>query len=346
MLGEAHAVAGHGARRLGIDGGRRFDGGAGQARALHDVIPGMVLRGGFEFIEAGGVFSDEIVIDDALFAGGGGLGIQLEDSFADAHQGRAIAAGNHLMVLGADLRCRFYQHFHGGLRIDEAFQAAFAQRVEGDDFDAAFSCISKLVQHSWTVRTGVLAKEENAVGVFEIFQDHGADRHADGFRQGDRGCLVTHVGAVGQIVVAVHACEQAVHVGGFQRGAAGGVEDDFFRIVTFQQMADFLEGLVPGDRDVVALPGFDAHRLGEAAGLFQVIIRPGEQFGHGMLGEEFGRGAAGGNFPGRGFGAVLTIFENMRGGRLGPGAADAGETVVLVLPQQLRLGAERHPLPG
>jgi hypothetical protein len=88
----------------------------------------------------------------------------------------------------------------------------------------------QLVQHARAVHAHVLAEEEDAVGLLEVVQHHGADAVADGLRQRHRGAFVAHVRAVGQVVVAVHARQQLVHIGGFQRGAAGAVEHDLLRV--------------------------------------------------------------------------------------------------------------------
>jgi hypothetical protein len=104
------------------------------------------------------------------------------------------------------------------------------QGIEGDDRHAALPNFIELMQHARAVDADILAEEEHAVGVLEILDLHRADRNADGLRQSDRRALVAHIRAVGQIVRPVHAREQLVHVGGFERGSARGVEHPLFRI--------------------------------------------------------------------------------------------------------------------
>ena len=61
--------------------------------------------------------------------------------------------------------------------------------------------------------------------MLEIIERDGADRHADAQRQSDRRALVAHIGTVRQIVGAIHPRHQRIHVGAFERAAAGTVEN-------------------------------------------------------------------------------------------------------------------------
>ena len=269
-----------------------------------------------------------------------------EDVLADAEDDGDVAAGLHLMILAADLRLLAGQHLRRVLRIDEGLEAFLADRIEGDDLDAALGGILQRMQKARTVRAGVLAEEEHRVAVAEIVEDDGADARADDLLQRDRRRLVAHVGAVGQIVVAVEAREQRVEVGGLEAGAAGGIEDDGFRIERLQLRADRGEGFVPLAGHVAVGRAVVAHRMGQAALLLEIVVVPVAQLGDGMLGEEVRRAAPRGQLPQRRLGAVLAELEGVIVGRLGPGAGDAHEALRLVLAtQRVKAAGESHSLP-
>ena len=151
---------------------------------------------------------------------------------------------------------------------------------------------------------------------------------------------MAHVGGVWEVVVAEDAPEQAVHVGRFERGPAGGVEDDLLGIHGPQFGADRGDRLVPRDGDVLVAAGVVAHRAGQAPGLLQPVVRPGPELAHRVGGEEGLVDRPRGQLPGRRLGAVLAIFEGVRLVGLGPGAADAHEPLRLVLAHQQRAGGE------
>jgi hypothetical protein len=78
---------------------------------------------------------------------------------------------------------------------------------------------------------------------------------------------------------------------------------------------------------------------------FERVVAPRRKRADGVLGEQ-GRGAAPGcDLPGRRFSGFLAELGRMRLGGLGPGAADAGEAVRLVLVGQDARAAERDMLP-
>ena len=95
---------------------------------------------------------------------------------------------------------------------------------------AALAAVLQVVQHARRVGADVVADDEDAVGLLEVLQLHRAHRHADALGQADRRALVAHVGAVGQVVVAVQARHQRVHVRGLQRRAARRVEHRLLRL--------------------------------------------------------------------------------------------------------------------
>ena len=259
---------------------------------------------------------------------------------------RDIAAGLDLMILRADLRRGAGQHLEWRLRIGEALQAAFAQRIESDDRHAARRASCSACSIRGLLLPTFWPKKKMQSVCSKSSKRHRSDRHADAFGQRDRGALVAHIRAVGQVVGAVKPRHQRVHIGRFERSAARGVEDDRFRIVERLQLAaDRLKRLVPFHRDIAVGLGFPAHRAGQPARLLEIVVAPGiEQSRQRVAGKECGVGAAGGELPGRRLRAVLAELEYMRIGRLGPGAAHAGKSVRLVLSQQGRRRACHHPL--
>ena len=72
------------------------------------------------------------------------------------------------MVLTTDNGRRTRQHLARGLGVREAFQAAFAQRVEGNDLSPTVGGLLQLMHHTRTVSTDVLTKEKNAISFGEI----------------------------------------------------------------------------------------------------------------------------------------------------------------------------------
>ena len=58
----------------------------------------------------------------------------------------------------------------GGLRVLEALQAGFGQRVDGDDPCAAALGLLQGGEHPGVVGAGVLAGDDDQVGLVEVFQ--------------------------------------------------------------------------------------------------------------------------------------------------------------------------------
>ena len=160
------------------------------------------------------------------------------------------------------------------------------------------------------IGAGVLADDEDRIGLFEILQDNGALADADRFFQRDAAGLVAHVRAVGEVVGAVEADEQLVEVGRLVGGAAGGVELGAVGAVeAFQDSADRSEGVVPRRLHVSVGGGVVAQRVRQAALTFQVVVAPAAKFADGVALEELGAHALVGRFPGDGLHAVLAEFE-------------------------------------
>jgi hypothetical protein len=68
--------------------------------------------------------------------------------------------------------------------------------------------------------------------------------------------------------------------------------------------------------------------------VFQFMVAPAFELGQRVALEKVGADGLARGFPGGGLGAARTEFEGVRIGRLGPGAADAGEAIGLVLLEQ------------
>ncbi|MNV26250.1 hypothetical protein D3C71_1173670 [compost metagenome] len=94
------------------------------------------------------------------------------------------------------------------------------------------------------------------------------------------------------------------------------------------------KGRVPRDGLIGVAGGVVAQRMRQAAGVFQLVVAPGQQFGDGVRGEEFRRDPLLGGFPGNRLGAVFAKLEGGRMGLVGPGAARAVKAVRLVGAQQ------------
>ena len=186
-------------------------------------------------------------------------------------------------------------------------------------------------EHPGVVGAGVLAGDDDEVGVVEVVEQHAALADAEGFGEGGAGRLVAHVGAVGQVVGAEVAGEELEEEGGFVAGAARGVEDGLVGGVEGAQfVGDDLEGAFPGHGFVVLGAFGEVHRLGDAALLAEPVAAAAGEVGDGVLGEEVGGDAAQGGFFGDGFGAVLAEFEVAPFAFFRPGAAGAVEAVLLV----------------
>ena len=82
----------------------------------------------------------------------------------------------------------------------------------------------QLGQHARVAGAGVLADDEDAVGVREVLDLHGRLADADRLGQPEAARLVAHVRAVGQVVGAELAREQAVQERRLVAGAARRVE--------------------------------------------------------------------------------------------------------------------------
>jgi hypothetical protein len=93
-------------------------------------------------------------------------------------------------------------------------------------------------------------------------------------------------------------------------------------------------GVVPGDGHITVAGSVVDHGLGQAAVLFERVVRLLQQLRDGMAGKQFGAGAAAGRFGGDGLGAIFAKGKRGSVVAVGPGAAGAVEAIGLVLRQQ------------
>ncbi|KPB85111.1 Uncharacterized protein AC504_3415 [Pseudomonas syringae pv. maculicola] len=345
VLSDAHPPAADDPLRALINRSHLFDGLARQARMALDGVPGQLSAIIGVLLKTMGVFFNERHIEDARQVFTLGHVVGFDHGLANALQGDHVAADSHLMVLRADLYAMKAEHVARVLRRRKAYQRPFPQRVERDDAGTPFCGRMQLGHHARAVASGVLTNDENRVGVLEIFQRRGALADPDRLGQRRSGGFMAHVRAVREVGHAVQPTEQLIQKGGFVRRAPGGVQLQLPRIAQAAQLcADLGERLVPGDGQVFVSGCVVAHRLGDTAFCFQLVIAPGRQFADRMPGEKLRRHAFFGRFPGQRFCTVLTVFKRVRFLWVRPGATGAIEAARLVHGQQRAVALDQHML--
>ena len=256
---------------------------------------------------------------------------------------RHVAVDLHLQVARCERR-GFPEDPAQVLRMGEAEQAGFLQRIHRDHPRPTGDRFLKGRQHPRMIRPGILADAEDDIRFQEIVQRHGALAHPDGFLQGQAARLVTHVRAVRQVVGAESAHEHLPQEGGLVARAAGSVEERLVRGIQFTQFIRHdRERFVPGDRFVMRRALAQQQRLGEAALEIVPGIAFGHQLGDGMRGEEIAADGPAHRLRGDRLCAVLTELGD-RAWSVGvrPGAARAVEATGLVDAEQ-RLRPADHP---
>ncbi|MNX82206.1 hypothetical protein D3C86_1139280 [compost metagenome] len=142
---------------------------------------------------------------------------------------------------------------------------------------------------------------------------------------------MAHVRAVREVVGAIGAHEQLIEVRRFVAGTAGSVELGLIGVrQAVQMLGDQGECVVPADRLVAIGLGVIAHRLGQAALIFEPIVALLQQRSDAVFGEELGVDTAFGRFPVHRLGAVLAEHHHALFRRIAPGATRAVEATVLV----------------
>ena len=109
------------------------------------------------------------------------------------------------------------------------------------------------------VGAGVLAHDENGIGVLEIGVGNGAFTDAEALAEASSAGLMTHVRAVREVVGPECAAQQLVEEGSFVASPSGGVQLDLVGMPHGLEFAgDQGEGFVPGDWYVVVGRGIVA----------------------------------------------------------------------------------------
>ena len=174
-----------------------------------------------------------------------------------------------------------------GLRVAEPGEPRLGQRVDRDDRRAALLGGLQRAEHPWVVASGVLADDEDELGLVDVVEAHAALTDPGHLGQRDGRRLVAHVRAVRQVVRAEGAHEQLVEERRLVRRAPGGVEDRLVRALQGpQRRPDEPEGVVPVDRRVVGGPFAAHHRVGEAALLAEPVVGVRLEVVHRVRGEE------------------------------------------------------------
>ncbi|MNM58733.1 hypothetical protein D3C81_699720 [compost metagenome] len=277
------------------------------------------------------MLGNESVIEDGRLALGLGFTLPLQDELGHAAQHRHVAAQGRAEERGVGRAVAVGQHLQRVLRVLEAFQAALLERIDAHHLGPTLHRITQRIEHARVVGAGVLAPDEDSVGVFEIIERHRALADADALAEGDAAGLVAHVRAVGEIVGAIGPHEQLIEVRRFVAGAPRGVELGLVRAGQVVQLAgDQGEGGVPGDRLVAVAGRVVDHRFGQPALILQPVVALLKQRGDAVAREERGVDTAFGGFPVDRLGAVLAELDHAAFGRVAPSAAGAVEAAVLV----------------
>ena len=195
--------------------------------------------------------------------------------------------------------------------------------------------LAQLAEHARVVGSGVLAEDEDRIGLFKIDQFDRALGHADLRAHGAAARLVAHVGAVGEIVGAELTHKQLVEKRGLVAGATRGVEDRLIGIGQRVQVpGDQRKGVVPADGPVMIARRIEHHGVRESALVFQPEIALLGQLAHRVLGKQLRPGTARGGFCGHG---LDTVFAELKSGgviAVRPRAAGTVEAVGLIGRQQ------------
>ena len=208
------------------------------------------------------------------------------------------------------------------LRVLEALQAGFGQRVDGDDGGARSLGRLQRGQHPRVIGARVLAHHDDQVGGDEIGDVDRALADADRLDQRHPARLVAHVRTVGQVVGAEAPGEQLVQERGFVARPTRRVERRGVRRGQRPQLrGDQLERRRPGDRFVVRGPRPLDHRFGEPALPAEPVLRAPTEFGDRVFGEERRRDPRRRRLLGDRLHTVLAELRDVGVSRLGPGAA-------------------------
>ncbi len=222
------------------------------------------------------------------------------------------------------------------MRILEAHQAGFGQRVDGDDLGAGPLCPLEGQQHPRMICARVLPKDEDQLGLLEIVKPDRPLAYADRRAQRRSARFMAHIRAVGQVVRAELPHEQLIEEGGFVARPPGRIEDRFIgRCEPVQFGGNQSERLVPSNRLVVRRAGRQEHGLRDSPLRTEPVVGLLGKLGDAMPSEEVGARAVGIGLPGEGLSAIFAELDHAAAFvRIGPGAAHAVDAARLVQAEQ------------
>ena len=224
MLGNAHGPAHDHAFGLAVHARGLFDLGLGQPGLRHQGRPGCGIQGLQVGLDAAGVLGNERMVEHRRFALGLGFALPLQQVLGNTAHDRHVSAQCRAEVSGIGGLGAVAEHFQRVLRVLEAFQTPFLERVEAHHLGTALHGFAQRFEHTRVVGAGVLANDEDSVCQFQVVKDHGALAHAQGLRHADAAGLVAHVRAVRKVVGPVGAHEQLIKKGRFVAGPTRGIE--------------------------------------------------------------------------------------------------------------------------
>ncbi|MNZ44281.1 hypothetical protein D3C78_619110 [compost metagenome] len=331
MLGQAHRPAHDHPFGPGVHAGGEFDVNQRHARLLLDVLP----AGGVDFAQVGahsrGVFGDERMVEHRLAAADLCFALPLEQELDHAAHHRHVATQGRAEVRGVGRLGAVHEHFDRVLRMLEALQSALLERVDADHLCPALDRFAQGLEHPRVVGAGVLADDEDRVGMLQVVKHHSAFAHAEAFDHAHRAGFVAHVGAVRKVVGAVGPHEQLIEECRLVTGPARGVELGLVRrLQRVEVPGDQREGLVPGGFHVTVGGCVIAHRVGQAALILQPVIALFGQRRDAVFVEERRVDQTPRGFPVNRLGAVFAELDHAVFRRLAPGATGAVEAAVLV----------------
>ncbi|MNU85429.1 hypothetical protein D3C71_751700 [compost metagenome] len=193
VLGDAHCPAHDDVLALEVHARRLLDFNKGQAGLLDDLLPRGVVDGGQVIQHVDAVFVEETVIEHRRSACLLCITLPLQQEFRHAAHHGHVATQCWTEVCGVGRLVAVGEHFEWVLRVLETFQSALFQRVDAHHLRPAFYRFTQWFEHPRVVGAGVLAPDENRIGVFEVVEGHGAFADTDALRQRDSAGLVAHV---------------------------------------------------------------------------------------------------------------------------------------------------------
>ena len=207
MLGDAHRPAHDYPLATAVHARGQLDVGQRQAGLRLDVLPRRGIYHCQVLVDAMAMFGNESMVEHGRFALGLGFAFPLQGELGHAAQHRHVAAQCRAEERGVGRPVTVGQHLQRVLRVLETLQATFLQRVYAHHLGATLHRIAQRVEHARVVGAGVLAPDENRVGMLEIVEGDGALANPDALPEGHATGLVAHVRTVGEVVGAVSTHE-------------------------------------------------------------------------------------------------------------------------------------------